>query len=49
VDFVFVEALTLFGNKPADCKIRIISSWRKILEEKTKRLCEKYGIKSRII
>ena len=73
-DFVFVGALTLFGNKPADCKtlyykfleryypdlvpkykslFRIFfqpsKEYQKELEEKTKRLCEKYGIKNGII
>jgi DNA repair photolyase len=73
-DFVLVGALTLFGNKPADCKtlyykflekhypelipkykslFRIFSqpskAYQKELKERTKRLCEKYGIKNRII
>jgi DNA repair photolyase len=73
-DFVFVGALTLFGNKPADCKTlyyqflekhypellpkyksvyRVFfapsKQYQKQLEEKSKRLCEKYRIKNRII
>ena len=73
-DFVFVGALTLFGNKPADCKtlyykfldrynpdlvpkyeslfgssFQPSEEYQKKLEEKTKRLCEKYGIKNRIV
>lgn len=73
-DFVLVGALTLFGNKPADCKTlyykfleenypelvlkykslyRIFpmpsKEYQKELEEKSKKLCEKYEIKNRII
>ena len=73
-NFVLVGALTLFGNKPADCKtlyykflekhypellpkykslFRIFSQpskeYQKKLEEKSKRSCEKYGIKIRIV
>jgi DNA repair photolyase len=73
-DFVLVGALTLFGNKPADCKtlyykflekcypeivpkykslFRIFfqpsKEYQKELEEKSKRLCEKYGIKNSIV
>jgi DNA repair photolyase len=73
-DFVLVGALTLFGNKPADCKTLYYKflekyypelvpkykdlfgisfqpsrEYQKELEEKSKRLCEKYGIKNRII
>jgi DNA repair photolyase len=73
-DFVLVGALTLFGNKPADCKTlyyqflekyypellpkykslyRVFftpsKEYQKELEEKSKRLCEKYRIKNRII
>jgi len=73
-DFVFVGALTLFGNKPADCKVlyykfmekhypdlvpkykslfRIFfapsKEYQKELEEKARRLCDKYGIKNRIV
>jgi DNA repair photolyase len=73
-DFVLVDALTLFGKGPADCKTlyykflekhypelvpkykslyRIFfapsKEYQKELEEKSKRLCEKYGIKNRII
>lgn len=73
-DFVFVGALTLFGNKSADCKTLyykfleryypdLVSKYRSLfriffqpskeyqkeLEEKSKKLCEKYGIKNGII
>lgn len=73
VDYVFVGALTLFGNKPTDCKtlyykflekhfptlipkykslFRVFfqppKEYQKELEERTKRLCEKYGVKNRI-
>ncbi|MDI6603236.1 MAG: radical SAM protein [Patescibacteria group bacterium] len=73
-NFVLVGALTLFGNKPADCKtlyykflerhyselvpkykslFRIFfqptKEYQKELEEKSKKLCERYGIKNRII
>lgn len=73
-DFVLVGTLTLFGNKPADCKTlyyqflekyypellpkykslyRVFftpsKEYQKELEEKSKRLSEKYRIKNRII
>lgn len=73
-DFVLVGALTLFGNKPADCKtlyykflekyypelvpkykslFRIFfqpsKEYQKELDEKSRRLCEKYRIKNGII
>jgi DNA repair photolyase len=72
--FVLVGALTLFGDKPADCKtlyykflekyypklipkykslFRIFfqpsKEYQKELEEKAKRLYEKYGVKNNII
>jgi DNA repair photolyase len=73
-NFCLVGALTLFGNKPADCKAlyykflekyypELISKYKSLfgfsfqpskeyqkeLEERSKRLCDKYGIKNRIV
>jgi len=73
-EFVFVGALTLFGNGPTDCKVLYYKflekhypelvpkykslfgnsfqpskEYQKRLEEKSKELCEKYGVKNRII
>jgi DNA repair photolyase len=72
-DFVFVGVLTLFGNKPADCKTlyykflekyypELVPKYKSLfkiffqpskeyqneLEERIKRLCEKYGVRNGI-
>ncbi|WP_290596483.1 MULTISPECIES: SPL family radical SAM protein [unclassified Archaeoglobus] len=73
-DFCLVGALTLFGNKEADCKTLYYKflekyypelipkykslfglspqpskGYQKELEKRAKRLCEKYGVKNRIV
>jgi DNA repair photolyase len=73
-NFCLVGALTLFGNKPADCKtlyykfldkhypelvpkykrlfrgsFQPSKEYQKELEEKSEKLCEKYGIRKEII
>lgn len=72
--YIFVGALTLFGNKPSDCKTRyykflekyyptLIPEYKKLfrvftqpprkyqlkLEQIAKKLCEKYGVKYKLI